>query len=267
MPKRPWLAFACAVAALAVAASAPARSDRQVVTPRWLDRVQITQYYPVPEAWFRGKFVAAPGLAGLHRVDWLYSGRGVSMEGDGVGLDGRQYHIATTGGQGWVDVDGKPTVPGAGGWSRGFPFWRAVGWRNKQGQVTFPITDGSWHRGKPKRYIEPSGVAFGVGPSRQLEYWRSVAVDTSLIPLGSRIFVPALCATPTRGWVTAADTGGAIIGRHLDLYVPAPRSLDTHVDVWDNAKMYVLPSDAKLPKLIPVCKGTSEEYVLVPSRG
>ena len=28
-----------------------------------------------------------------------------------------------------------------------------------------------------------------------------------------------------------------------------------------------LPPDAKLPKLIPVCKGTDDDYVLVPSRG
>jgi 3D (Asp-Asp-Asp) domain-containing protein len=267
MPKRPWLAFACAVTALAVSAAAPAsRPDRQIAKPRWLEGVQITQYYPVPEAWFRGKLVLAPGLTGVHRVDWLYSGRGVSMEGDGIGLDGRRYHIASTGDQGWVDEAGKPTIPGAGGWTRGFPFWRAVGWRNTRGEVTFPLADGTWHRGKPKRYIEPKGT-FGLGPSRELDYWRSVAVDTTLIPLGSRLFVPALCQTPGRGWVTAADTGSAIIGRHIDLYRPAPSSLDTHVDVWENATMYVLPLGAKLPKLIPVCRGTDGDYVLVPSRG
>lgn len=268
MPKRAWLVFACAAAALLVAAAAsPARSDERVAKPRWLDRVLITQYYPAPERWFRGKRVAAPGLEGLHRVDWLYSGRGLSMEGDGVGLDGRRYHIYKTGEQGWVDELGKPTFPGAGGWTRGFPFWRGVGWRNKKGEVTFPLEDGTWHRGRPKRYIEPAGITFGTGPSRALDYWRSVAVDPDVIPLGSRIFSTAFCATPGRGWAEAEDIGGAIIGRHLDLYRPAPPSIDTPSEVWTNARIFVLPPAAPLPKLVPVCAQDEAGYRLVPSRG
>lgn len=221
--------------------------------PRWLDRVLITEYYPAPERWFRGKPVSAPGLSGPHRVDWLYSGRGLSMEGDGIGLDGRRYHIARTGEQGWVDKQGKPTVPSARGWSRGFPFWRRVGWRNAKGEVTFPMLGGGWYRGVPRRYIAPRGIEFGQGPSRPLRFWRSVAVDPKLIPLGSRIFVPALCSALGRGWVSAEDVGGAIIGRHLDLYRPAPSSPEATVDLWEDVRIFVLPPRATPPQVLLTC--------------
>src|SRR5436305_10915253 len=63
----------------------------------WLSRVSITEYWPVPEAWFHGALVGAPGLAGRHRIDWLYSAQGLSMDGEGIGLDGRLYHVAQLG--------------------------------------------------------------------------------------------------------------------------------------------------------------------------
>ena len=72
----------------------------------WLRGVVITEYYPVPEAWFSGQKVTAPGLPGQYRVDWLYSARGVSMEGDGIALDGNPVHIADVGDGGWVDQHG-----------------------------------------------------------------------------------------------------------------------------------------------------------------
>ena len=53
----------------------------------WLRAITITEYWPAPESWFRGKLVGAPGLPGKHRIDWLYSAEGVSMEGEGFGLD------------------------------------------------------------------------------------------------------------------------------------------------------------------------------------
>src|SRR5579884_4055433 len=39
----------------------------------WLSKVNITEYWPVPESWFVGALVTAPGLPGKHRIDWLYS--------------------------------------------------------------------------------------------------------------------------------------------------------------------------------------------------
>ena len=52
---------------------------------RWLSGVTITEYWPAPEAWFIGKLVTTPGLSGKHRIDWLYSAMGVSMQGEGSG--------------------------------------------------------------------------------------------------------------------------------------------------------------------------------------
>lgn len=42
-----------------------------------------------------------------------------------------------------------------------------------------------------------------------------VAVDPRLIPLGSKVYVPGY------GWAIAADTGGAIIGNRIDIWLPS----------------------------------------------
>ncbi len=42
----------------------------------------------------------------------------------------------------------------------------------------------------------------------------SVAVDPSVIPLGTEIYVPGI------GNRTADDTGGMIIGNHIDIWEP-----------------------------------------------
>jgi hypothetical protein len=213
--------LACALVLLGAAGLADAKP---ISKPRWVRNVLVTEYFPVPERWFTGAPVYTPGLNGKHRVDWLYSAEGLSMEGDGVGLDGRRYHIEDIGSQGWVTAEGRRTRPTRRGWSRGKPFWRAVGWRNRHRRVTFPLAGGGWWRGVGVRYIEPRGISFAPGPSKPLDYYRSVAVDPRLVPLGSRVYIPAYRNTAGGGWFRAEDTGGAIIGRHLDVYRPAPPS-------------------------------------------
>ena len=54
------------------------------------------------------------------------------------------------------------------------------------------------------------------GPTKTGEWAgpRSVAVDPSVIPLGSRIFIHGV------GYRTADDTGGAIQGKHIDVWEP-----------------------------------------------
>ena len=55
-----------------------------------------------------------------------------------------------------------------------------------------------------------------------------VAVDPTVIPLGSRVYIPAYRHDPYGGWFVARDTGGAIRGRHVDVYrTPPARSSDT----------------------------------------
>lgn len=148
---------------------------------RWLTNFEITEYYPIPESLFSGPFVIAPGLTTPHRRDWLYGPRGVVLEGDGIGLDGRFYHV--------VDI-------------------------------TPPYT-------------------FAPGPSRPLTYYRSLAVDPSVIPFGSYVYIPAY-RNVNGGWFQADDTGGAIIGNHVDVFRPPPTTLSDEGNLLQGQPVYVV---------------------------
>lgn len=204
--------------------SPPPVPETPISHRQWLRGVTVTEYYPAPERWFSGRRVRAPGLPGRHAVDWLYSARGLAMEGDGVDLQGQQSHIAQLGSTGWVNADGRPTVPVClGQWTHGSPAWLSGGWRNRGGAVTFPLATGGWSDGAGGRRLSYGGVTFAAGPSRPLRYYHSIAVDPRLIPLGSRVYIPAYRHIGG-GWFVAQDTGGAIKGRHVDVYRPAPAS-------------------------------------------
>ena len=241
-PRR--LGWAAAFALAVAAATAPTAATAPIAKPRWVGGVAITQYVPVPERWFVGKRVQAPGLSRQHRIDWLYSARGISMEGDGIGLDGRRYHIHGLGAGGWVNERGRPTKPTrvAGRWSNGRPFWRAGGfWRNGLDLPTFPLFDGGWYDGVGVQWVPPPrGISFRLGPSRPLRYWKSVAVDPDLIPLGSRIYIPAYRHLRNEGWFRAEDVGGAIIGRHIDVFRQPPPTPGGGDVLWDQ-RIYVIP--------------------------
>ncbi len=213
---------------------------------RWLGGFELTEYYPALESWFVGRAVAAPGLPGAHRIDWLYSARGLSMEGDGIGLDGRPYHIANLGSGGWLTAGG-----GNGarfGVGADAPFWRTGGfWRSSSGALTFPLADGGWSSGTGVRYVSPpAGISFAPGPSRPLSYLRSVAVDPSLIPLGSHIYIPAYAGV-NGGWFEADDTGGAIIGRHIDVFRPPPSSPSDQGNFATGQQVYIVAPGKRLP--------------------
>jgi 3D (Asp-Asp-Asp) domain-containing protein len=202
----------------------PSVREHPITHRRWLSGVTITEYYPAPERWFIGRRVGAPGLPGAHAADWLYSARGLAMEGEGVDLRGRPVHIAELGSTGWVNAAGQGTTPVClGKWSRGFPVWLIGGWRTARGAVTFPLASGGWSNGRGVRRLQYGGVTFAPGPSLPLRYYHSIAVDPNLIPLGSRVYVPAYRQIGG-GWFIAQDTGGAIVGRHIDVYRPAPAS-------------------------------------------
>jgi 3D (Asp-Asp-Asp) domain-containing protein len=212
---------ASTLARLAASCKHRGAPERLITHRQWLSGFIITEYYPVPERWFDGVSVAAPGDSGRHRVDWLYSANGVSMEGDAIDLAGHQVHIAELGSVGWVNSAGTPTVPPQCGirWSHGSPAWRAGGWRNSRGAVTYPLSGGGWSDGSGHWVGGYGGATFELGASLPLRYYRSVAVDPNLIPRGSRIYIPAYRHL-SGGWFLAQDTGGAIIGRHIDVYRP-----------------------------------------------
>lgn len=207
---------------------------------RWLTGVTITEYWPSPESWFEGKLVRAPGLVGMHRIDWLYSATGISMQGEGIGLDGRLYHIESLGEGGWVTAGGQATSP-ANGWLSGTPYWRAGDyWRNSQRAVTFPLADGGWSAGPGRKYVPLPEVSFAPGGASQLRYYQSIAVDPGVIPLGSRVYVPAYRNDGHGGWFIAQDTGGAINGRHIDVYRPPPPTAQTPGHYYAAQRIYVI---------------------------
>jgi 3D (Asp-Asp-Asp) domain-containing protein len=218
-----------------------APAERRITHRMWLRGVTITEYYPAPERWFVGRRVHAPGLTGTYAVDWLYSARGLAMEGDGVDRSGHRVHIADTGRMGWVNVAGRPTRSVClGKWSNGTPAWLSGGWRNRLGGVTFPLRSGGWWRGRGVRLIPYRGVSFAPGSSLPLRYYHSVAVDPRLIPLGSRIYIPAYRSV-NGGWFVAQDTGGAIRGRHIDVYRPAPASESDQGRYMSDQRVLVIP--------------------------
>ncbi|KPV45164.1 hypothetical protein AN477_03920 [Alicyclobacillus ferrooxydans] len=64
----------------------------------------------------------------------------------------------------------------------------------------------------------PGMPGFGITASgSHAHVGRTVAVDPTVIPIGSLIFIDL----PGVGWRLAEDTGGAIKGHHIDLLLPS----------------------------------------------
>jgi 3D (Asp-Asp-Asp) domain-containing protein len=220
--------------------AAPSKHDHG----KWMSGVTITEYWPAPESWFVGELVRTPGLPSRHRIDWLYSALGVSMEGEGIGLDGRFYHIDALGIGGWVTVAGASTSA-SDGWSAGAPYWRAGGyWRNRSGGVTFPLQTGGWSAGTGRKYVPLRGVTFAAGGASRLHFYQSIAVDPGVIPLGSRVYIPAYKRDGYGGWFVAQDTGGAIGGRHVDVYRNPPASPNSGGQYLTGQRLYVIRARA-----------------------
>ncbi|MFT4049547.1 MAG: 3D domain-containing protein [Solirubrobacterales bacterium] len=267
-------AFAAALAAalltgvsLAVLfAPAPeAAGTRAVTKPAWLPKMQVTEYYPARESWFAGKRIKTPGVSGRKsKIDWLYSAVGMSMEGDGLGTDGNRYHIDNLGSGGWVGRDGKKANWSSSNKNR-TPFWRSSGfWRNSKKGVTFQLDDDSWYAGVGKKWVAPKGITFARGPSLPLRYYRSVATDTSFIPRGSLVWVGRYKSKNGDGWFRADDTGGAINGRHIDVYVKPPRMIGD-AGSYSNQRLYVVPKSKIASYIRREKKSDSDGLPLPPS--
>jgi hypothetical protein len=164
------------------------------------------------------------------------------MQGEGIDLDGHLDQLVATGPGGWVTASGMPTTVGATGPAA--PFWRTGGfWRNASGALTFPLAVGGWSDGRGGRYVPLPGVRFAPAPaSGRLSYYGSVAVDPSVIALGSRVYVPAYRGDGRGGWFTADDTGGAVTGAHIDVYRPPPPSPTGGGQMLSGQRIFVAPA-------------------------
>ena len=192
---------------------------------KWLTGVTITEYWPAPERWFVGGLVSAPGLSGKHRIDWLYCATGVSMEGDGIGLDGRQLPHRHSGRRRLGHLGGQVHVAE-----------RRLGGRRpvlaRRGLLEQSLGGASRSRCRPAAGTPaPAAGMSRCGGSRsppdrpcRCSYYQSIAVDPSVMPLGSRVYIPAYRGDGHGGWFIAQDTGGAINGRHIDVYRTPPPS-------------------------------------------
>lgn len=224
----------------------PPDTARPITRARWISDAVVTEYFPVRERWFAGRLSPVPGLPSSHRLDWLYGPHGVAMNGEGVGRDGRYYHFAGPYDIPWVNRSGQVTIGCWNGtWTRGEPAWLDLGWRNRRGQVTYPLAAGGWSNGAGRRYVSPAAKpTFASGVSVTLPFWHTVAVDPHVVPIGSRVFIPAYCDTPAHGWFRALDTGGAIIGHHFDVYRAPPKTLVLHA--LRHQHVFVLPPGSTL---------------------
>jgi 3D (Asp-Asp-Asp) domain-containing protein len=150
------------------------------------------------------------------------------------------YHIDSLGNGGWVTAAGVPTSP-SDGWAAGPPYWRSGAyWKNRSSAVTFPLSAGGWSAGKGMSYVPLPGVSFAPGASLPLHFYRSIAVDPSVIPLGSRVYVPAYKHDGYGGWFIAQDTGGAIGGNHIDVYRSPPASPSNTGSYRTGQRVYVI---------------------------
>ncbi len=103
------------------------------------------------------------------------------------------------------------------------------------------------------------GHPWGIGvQNRPLAPYRSVAVDRSVVPYGTSLYVAELDGVPVPGdppWggfihdgcVIAADTGGSIVGAHLDWFVGLRASYHTLDAALDRTTVTVADGGGRCP--------------------
>jgi rare lipoprotein A len=50
--------------------------------------------------------------------------------------------------------------------------------------------------------------------------YHTIATDPKVIPLGTWVYIPYFANTPSKGWYLSEDTGSAIKGMRIDIFMP-----------------------------------------------
>lgn len=88
---------------------------------------------------------------------------------------------------------------------------------------------------------QPGDKGYGITSTGQTaQQGVTVAVDPNVIPYGTKLFIPGI------GYRVAEDTGGAIVGDHIDIFYNQ-RSSAVRFGVKYHEKVYLLPSWYHLP--------------------
>ncbi|HEY3351840.1 MAG TPA: 3D domain-containing protein [Polyangia bacterium] len=165
----------------------PASSRKGVTGDAVLNNVQLTHYTLVTEDEAAGQHTGdASQLCNSNGLSGCYH-KEFLCSGWGVAMEG-------TG----IAANGQYVryVSGGGGWSAGYK------WLNNCASARFAATDDSYG-----------------STGRALIEDFSIAVDRSVIPYGWFVYIES-----QGHWFRADDTGGAIIGRHIDIYAAGNRS-------------------------------------------
>ena len=152
------------------------------------------------------------------------------------------YHIDALGDGGWVTAAGAPTSPVR-------RLGRRIAVLARRRLLAQPLAApsrsrcaaGGWSAGRRTQVrAAAQASSFAAGPSLPLRYYQSIAVDPSVIPLGSRVYVPAYRHDGHGGWFVAQDTGGAINGHHIDVFRSPPASSQRRGQDLTGQRIYVI---------------------------
>lgn len=113
----------------------------------------------------------------------------------------------------------------------------------------------------PMRPLRVMATAYALrGHTASGAYTRmgTIAVDPRVIPLGTRLYVPGY------GWGQAQDTGGAIRGNVIDLWMPSNR----HCFAWGVRTVDILVEvrERRAPRLLASRKGRPRAHHATPAR-
>ena len=103
-----------------------------------------------------------------------------------------------------------------------------------KGQLVHYVSGGGGFCGRDRHLCHCEGAKFTLATGvfgasgRQLVENFSIAVDPNVIPYGSYVWLDAM-----KRWFRADDTGGAIVGKHIDVYVGTQRFVfDGETAIW-----------------------------------